>query len=87
MDLFARSASGMQSHIDAMRQIAHQGSDIGRSLSAYAQGKDLDLATLAVCHQYPDIFLGKKKGLSKMLMGKEDNEIAMSFPMVKRYLL
>ncbi|MBL6933140.1 MAG: hypothetical protein ISR45_09345 [Rhodospirillales bacterium] len=87
MELFGRSASGLQNHINALRQIAQQGTDIGRGLSAYAQGKDIDLAVLATCYQNPDLFLGKNMGLTQMLLGKDDAEITSSLPLVKRYLL
>ncbi len=87
MDLFARSANGMQNHINALSQIAGQGDDIGRALSAYIQGKDIDLPLLATCFQFPDLFLGKKQGLTKMLMGMDEDETASKFPLVKRYLL
>mgnify|MGYP006865023557 CR=1 FL=1 len=87
MGLFRRSSTGLQNHINALSQIAGQGEDIGKGLSNYAQGKDIDLALLAACYQYPDLFLGKKKGLKDMLMGLDDDEIANTYPLIKRFLL
>lgn len=87
MNLFARSASGLQNHINALSQIAIQGNDIGKTLSMYAQGKDIDLPLLATCYQFRDLFLGPKKGLQGMLVGLDDFEIKQAYPLVKRFLL
>jgi len=86
MNLFAFSAKGMQNHINAMRQIVEQGESIGRNLSSYATGKNIDLPLLAVCYQYPDLFLGKQQSLKAMLVGLDDTEIAMTYPQVRRFL-
>lgn len=86
MDLFARSATGLQNHINALRQTAEQGADIGRGLSAYAQGKNIDLPLLAVCLQSPSLFLGDGQGLKKMTMAMDEVEISEAYPLVKRFL-
>lgn len=87
MELFARSAKGLQKNIDALHQIADQEDDPGRSLSTYLHGKNIDLPVLAVCYQSPDQFLGSQKCyLKKMLFGKDDTEIAGILPLVSRYL-
>jgi len=86
MDLFARSAKGLQSHINALRQIAEQGTDIGRNLSTYAQGKNIDLPLLAVCFQSPKLFLSDAQGLKKMTIGMDDVDISEAYPMVKHFL-
>jgi hypothetical protein len=86
MDLFARSAKGLQNHINALRQTAEQGADVGRGLSTYAQGKNIDLPLLAVCLQSPSLFLGDGKGLKKMTMAMDEVEISKAYPLVKRFL-
>lgn len=86
MDFFARSAKGLQDHINALRQIAEQGVEIGRNLSTYAQGKNIDLPLLAVCHQCHELFLGEGQGLKKMTIGMDDVDISKTYPLVKRFL-
>jgi len=86
MDLFARSAKGLQNHINALKQIAEQGADIGRNLSAYAQGKNIDLPLLTVCYQSPELFLGNVQSLKKMTTGMDDDALSVAYPMVKRFL-
>ena len=86
MNLFAVSAKGMQSHINAMRQIVEQGESVGRNLSSYANGKNIDLPLLAACHQYPDLFLGQQQSLKAMLVGMDDIDIAETYPQVRRFL-
>ncbi len=87
MNLFALSAKGMESHINALRQIVEQGESVGRNLSNYARGKNIDLPLLAACYQYPDLFLGTQQSLKAMLVGMDDIDIATTYPQVGRFLV
>ena len=86
MNLFALSAKGMQRHIKAMRQIIEQGESVGRNLSSYAIGKNIDLPFLAACYQYPDLFLGTRQSLKAMLVEMNDIDIATTYPQVGRFM-
>jgi hypothetical protein len=85
-ELFGRSPIGIKKQIDALRQIATQSGNIGRSFDSYQGGKNLDLALLSVCHQNPEIFLDEEACLKQFLAGFKDSQKRSFYPLTSRYL-
>lgn len=84
-ELFGRSAAGLKKQIDALRQIAQQGENIGKAFDRYQKGKNVELALLAVSYQNPDLFLGKKRILKDMLKGFSEAQ-KTGLPLIRNYL-
>ena len=61
MDLLARSVSGLEKQVIALRQIASQGGSV-KAFDAYAKGRNLDLAMLSAYYRHPEYFQKKPAG-------------------------
>lgn len=85
MELFARSPKAISQQIQAMRQIASQGSDVGRAFDTYRKGKHPDLGLLAASFWHPEIFLGQKPVLKRMLSGYVASDLSRFMPYTTRY--
>lgn len=87
MNMYGKTTSGLRSQISSLRQIAQQSSGTaGKALDKLATGKDIQLALIAVVHQYPDMFLGKKMLIRDMMFGKDKDRLKQQMPLVVRYL-
>ena len=86
MDLFARSTKGLENQTSGLCQIVKQGENVGRLLTGFARGKDIDLALLAACYQQPHLFIGKKTALKDMMASYSQKEVDEGFALVSRYL-
>lgn len=82
MELFGRSAAGLQEQISAIRQIVEQGINMGRVFDSYQDNKNLDLALLAACFQNQDLFLDENAALKVLLRGQTSS----NYPLVGRFL-
>ncbi len=89
-NLFVKTPAGLAKQITALRQIAEQGGEedanVGKMFDSYSQGKNTDLALLAVTFRLPKLMLGEEKFLKVMLKGYDDRRKRSDFPYVLRYL-
>lgn len=86
MNMFGKTPGGLRDQIAALRQIAQQSEHAGRAFDAYAKGKDLQLALIAVSHQHPEMFLEGDMILKDMLRGMPKKARELDIPLVLRYL-
>ena len=87
MEMFGRSPKAIGEQMNALRQIAAQGGDIGRTFDLYRRGKHLDLALMACCFRFPKVFLdGKASVLKRMLSGYLPTSLPKVMPYTVRYL-
>ena len=84
--LFARSTNGLQKQISGLIQIVNQGESVGRLLTGFARGKDIDLALLAASYQEPDAFVGTKTALKDMMVSYTQKEVDEDFTLVSHFL-
>ncbi|MBF0267368.1 MAG: hypothetical protein HQL44_02130 [Alphaproteobacteria bacterium] len=85
--LFVRSNEELQKQITALRQIVEQGGNIGTAYDLYQKNKNIDLALVSACYQYPHHFFDmEKKYLKIMLAGTPERERKDRLPLTIRYL-
>ncbi|MEQ8666270.1 MAG: hypothetical protein RIC16_11125 [Rhodospirillales bacterium] len=87
MELFGRSAGGIVEQIAALLQIALQKDGAPRLFETFQRGKSVDVAMLAACYQYPDVFvLGDRPMLSILVRGFGRRRRLEALPLTSRYL-
>lgn len=87
MELFGRSAGGIVDQVAALLQIAVQKDGASRLFETYQRGKSVDMALLAACYQYPDLFVtGDRPMLSVLVRGFGRRRRLEALPLTSRYL-
>ena len=87
MELFGRSAGGIVDQIAALLQIAVQRDGTARLFDTYQRGKSVDMALLAACYQYPDVFVtGAKPMLAVLVRSYGRRRRLEALPLTSRYL-
>lgn len=87
MEMFGRSPKAIVEQMNALRQIASQGGEVGRAFDTWRRNKNPDLALVACCVRFPDLFLaGKQPVLKRMLTGYLPDDLKRAMPFTVRYL-
>ncbi|MDP6175185.1 MAG: hypothetical protein QGF09_13555, partial [Rhodospirillales bacterium] len=82
VNIFARSAKGMQDQIAAIMQIVTQSENLGSAFDAYQTNKNLGLSLMAISFKDAKQFLGKKALLKDLLKGHN----ARAYPLIARFM-
>ena len=85
MELFGRSPAGLRKEVEAVRQIAEQGGEMGRSFDTYRKDRHPDLGIVAACFRYPELLLGRKRPLPLMLRSYRGEALDKNLPYTVRY--
>jgi len=87
MEMYGRSPAALKKQIDAVRQIASQGGEVGRAFDTYRRNNHPDLGILSASFLFPELFLDPKSGcLKAMLRSYRRSELRRNLPFTARYL-
>lgn len=86
MSLFARTPATLRNQIQALHQVAAQGSGAERAFDRFQRGREVDLPLLVLCHRHPDLFLGRKALLRRFARGFSDQDRKARIPLTCRFL-
>ena len=87
MELFGRSVKGLNDQMNALRQIAAQGGQVGRAFDTFRRGKYPDLALLCATVRFPeDLLRGNPSPLKQILRGFRKSELIEKMPYTWRWL-
>lgn len=86
MEMFGRSPKAIAEHMNALRQIAGQGGEVGRAFDTWRKNKNPDLAVVACCVRFPDLFIGGRSPLLKRLVSAySPDDLRRAMPFTVRY--